>query len=105
MFRSLPVLAFCFVASALQAQAPRITPDGDPSVNADTIYRLAVNPADHPQDLTALLLDDGVVTFEADGRGRRTFRQIVQILRPEAVESYQEFSFSYAPGHEQMTIN
>ena len=105
MFRPLLVFALCFVASALQAQAPRITPDGDPSVNADTIYRLAVDPADHPQDLTALLLDDGVVTFEADGRGRRTFRQIVQILRPEAVESYQEFSFSYAPGHEQMTVN
>ena len=105
MTRSLLVLAFLAVASALQAQAPHITPEGDPSVNADTIYRLAVDPADHPQDLTALLLDDGVVSFEADGRGRRTFRQIVQILRPEAVDNFQEFSFSYAPGHERMTVN
>lgn len=99
---AVPLMA---VASVLHAQAPHITPEGDPSVQADTIYRLAVDPADHPQDMTALLLDDGVVSFEADGTGRRTFRQIVQILRPEAVESFQEFSFSYAPGHERMTVN
>jgi hypothetical protein len=93
------------VASTLHAQAPVITPKGDPSVKSDTIYRLAVDAAQYPEDGTVLLLDDGVVRFEADGRSVRTFRQVVQILRPEATEGYQEFTFSYAPGHEKMTVN
>ncbi|HEU4760706.1 MAG TPA: DUF3857 domain-containing transglutaminase family protein [Gemmatimonadales bacterium] len=93
------------VASALHAQAPMITPRGDPSVKSDTIYRLAVDPANYPEDASVLLLDDGVVRFEADGRSVRTFRQVAQILRPEATEGYQEFTFSYAPGHESMKVN
>lgn len=93
------------VASVLHAQAPVITPQGDPSVKSDTIYQLAVDPAKYPEDGTVLLLDDGVVRFEADGRSVRTFRQVAQILRPEATEGYQEFTFSYAPGHEKMTVN
>lgn len=97
----LPIL----FATALAAQAPVITPAGDPSVSADTIYRLAVDPSAYPEEASVLLLDDGVARFEADGRSHRTFRQVVQILRPEAVEEYQEFSFSYAPGHERMVIN
>jgi hypothetical protein len=85
--------------------SPRITPDGDPSVKSDTIYSLRVNPADHPEDDVAYLLDDGVVRVEQDGRRSETFRVVVQILRPEAVETWQERRFSYAPKHERMTIN
>ena len=50
-----------FLAGPALAQAPRITPNGDPSVRNDTIYRLAVNPADHPNEAYVYLLDDGVV--------------------------------------------
>ena len=56
-----------FTVLSLTAQAPRITPQGDPSVRADTIYTLAVNPADYPEENAAVLLDDGVVHLEADG--------------------------------------
>ncbi|HEX5075602.1 MAG TPA: hypothetical protein VFW03_20490 [Gemmatimonadaceae bacterium] len=56
-----------FTVLSLTAQAPRITPQGDPSVRADTIYKLAVNPADYPEENAAFLLDDGVVHLEADG--------------------------------------
>jgi transglutaminase-like putative cysteine protease len=87
------------------AQAPHITPQGDPSVNADTIYRLAVDPASMPEETTAFLLDDGVVRIDADGKGTRTFRQVVQILRPEAAANYREQRFSYAPKHQKFTLN
>ena len=98
------VLLFGLVAPAL-AQAPRITPAGDPSIRGDTIYSLAVNPADHPGQPFIYLLDDGVVRYEADGRGSRTYRQIVQVLTPEAVERWGEYSFSYSPGRERLTVN
>lgn len=68
-----PLSAFTAIvlsASALGAQAPVITPAGDPSVRNDTIYSLAANPKALPKDLAKLsyviLLDDGVARFEAD---------------------------------------
>ena len=84
---------------------PLITPRGDPSVNVDSILKLAVNPKDYPEESVALLLDDGVIRLDADGRGTKTYRQVVQILKPEAVERYQEQQFSYAPKHEKLTVN
>ncbi|HET7459100.1 MAG TPA: DUF3857 and transglutaminase domain-containing protein [Gemmatimonadaceae bacterium] len=86
-------------------RAPVVTPKGDPSVRDDTIYKLAVSPAAYAQESSVLLLDDGIVRYEADGRGTRTYRQVVQILTEDAVESYQEHSFSYAPGHQKLTVN
>ena len=91
--------------SALGAQAPRITAAGDPSVKADSIYRLAVDAARFPEEDAAFLLDDGVIRLEADGRGTRTYRQIVQVLRPSAVERLQEQSFSYSPSHQRLRLN
>jgi len=87
------------------AQAPRITPAGDPSIKNDTIYRLAVNPADHTDEDYIYLLDDGVVRFEADGRGSRTYRQVVQILTQDGAEAWGEQSFSYSSGSERLTVN
>ena len=94
-----------FLAGPALAQAPRITPNGDPSVRNDTIYRLAVNPADHPNEAYVYLLDDGVVRLEADGRGTNTYRQVVQILTREAAEEWGERSFSYVSGRERLTLN
>ncbi len=92
-------------ASLATAQAPRITPRGDPSVRADTIYKLAIDPADRPEESAAFLLDDGVIRIEPDGKSSSTFRQIVQILRPEAADRYREQRFSYAPQHQRFTLN
>lgn len=102
---SLFVALLATAASSVAAQAPRITPAGDPSVSADSIYRLAVDPARYPDEDMVYLLDDGVVRLEADGRGTRTFRQIVQVLKPSAVRRLQEQTFSYAPQHEKLTVN
>lgn len=103
--RILAAFALLAAPALAAAQAPVITAKGDPSVDADTIYRLAVKPADFPEERAALLLDDGVVRLEADGRGARTFRQVVQVLKPEAVDDYREHSLAYYPGHQRLTLN
>ena len=104
--RNRSVVALLLAAAPLVgAQAPRISAAGDPSVNADSIYRLAVDPAKYPEEDAAYLLDDGVVRLEADGRGTKTFRQIIQVMKPSAVDRLQEQSFGYSPQHEKLTIN
>jgi transglutaminase-like putative cysteine protease len=103
--RSGLLLAFPLLMASLRAQAPVITPAGDPSVKNDTIYKLAVKPEDYPDQSYVFLLDDGVLRFEADGRGTRTYRQVVQILQQDAVEDWAEQSFSYTSGREKLTIN
>jgi len=99
------LLCLPLLASTALAQAPVITPAGDPSVRADTIYRLAVNPADYPDAPYVYLLDDGVVRFEADGRGTRTYRQVVQVLTQAGAERWGEQEFSYSTSREKLTIN
>jgi hypothetical protein len=101
----LGVLSLAAVAATLPAQAPHITAAGDPSIRSDTIYRLAVAPADYPDQSYVYVLDDGVLRFEADGRSTRTYRQVVQILTQDAVEAWAEQSFSYTARQERLTIN
>ena len=99
------VLPAALLAAPLAAQAPKITPKGDPSVRNDTIYSLAVKPADYPDESFVYLLDDGVVRYESDGRGSSTYRQVVQILKDDAVDNWAEQSFSYNPEREKLTVN
>ena len=101
---ALPLLALAVTAAA-RAQAPKITPDGDPSVNSDTIYKLAVNPKQYTDQPYVFLLDDGVVRYETDGSGSQTYRQVVQILTPEGAERWGEESFGYSKDREKLTIN
>jgi hypothetical protein len=98
-------VALLAAAPALPAQAPKITPAGDPSVRADTIYTLAVDAAKYPEQDMVYLLDDGVIRLEADGSGTRTFRQVVQVLKPAAATRLQEQSFGWSPGHQKLTVN
>jgi transglutaminase-like putative cysteine protease len=93
------------LARPVWGQAPLITPDGDPSVRNDTLYRLAVDPSDYPEEGVVLLLDDGVMRYEANGTGRTTYRQVTQILDPGAVEDYAEHEFSYTPERQRLTVN
>lgn len=99
------MLSLGLAVPAVSAQAPRITPKGDPSVRNDTIYSLAVKPGEYPEDRAIVLLDDGVVRLEADGRGVSTFRYVVQVLREDAVENYQEHRFGWSPGRQKLTLN
>src|SRR5574342_41295 len=93
------------LAVSLAAQAPVITPSGDPSIRSDTIYRLAVKPADYPDQPFVYLLDDGVVVHQADGRGRTTYRQVIQILTREGAQTWGEQTFSYVAQRQKLTVN
>ena len=99
------VFTLWLTGSSALAQAPVTTPAGDPSVRNDTLYRLAVNPREHPNESVVVLLDDGVVRYEADGTGTKTYRQVTQILTPDAIPDYAEHEFSYSPGHQRLTVN
>ena len=104
MHRSV-ALALLVAAPALLAQAPKITPAGDPSVRPDSIYGLAVDAAKYPEQDMLYLLQDGVIRLEADGSGTRTFRQVVQVLKPAAATRLQEQSFGWSPEHQKLTVN
>ncbi|MGH7622682.1 MAG: DUF3857 domain-containing protein, partial [Gemmatimonadaceae bacterium] len=105
MQRLIVPIAILLGAVGSSAQSPRVTPAGDPSVKSDTIYKLAVNPADYTDQPYVYLLDDGIVKYEADGSGTRTYRQVIQILTPEAAENWGEQSFGYSPDREKLTLN
>ena len=75
------------------------------SIADDTIYKLAVDSAAYPEQATVLLLDDGVIRMDADGRGTETFRQVTQVLQERAVKGFEERQFGYDPDHQQLTIN
>ena len=100
----LAALAVLFSAGA-RAQAPKITPAGDPSVKDDTIYKLRVDPKAYTDQRYVYLLDDGVIRMEADGSGSRTYRQVLQILTPEGAEAWGEQQFGYSKDREKLTIN
>ena len=103
--RRLALICTALLAASASAQAPSITPAGDPSVKSDTIYKLAVNPADYPDQATVWLLDDGVLRYDEQGRETRTYRKVIQVLKQTAVEQMSEQSFAYSSGHERQTIN
>ncbi len=92
-------------ASARVRQAPHITPAGDPTVRDDTIYRLAVDPGQHPGEDYVFLFTDGVARFEQDGRGSRTRRQVVQLLSPQGVKRWGELELTYTNASERLTLN
>src|SRR4029077_1895806 len=77
----------------------------DPSVKDDSIYRLAVNPAEHKGEDYVLLLDDGVIRYNNDGTGSRTYRQVVQAFTREAAERFGEQSFDYDSSRERLSVN
>lgn len=97
-------LSLAGAAPAL-AQAPVVTGQGDPSVRSDTIYKLAVDPADYPEDEYVVLLDDGVLRREADGTGTFTYRMVAQVLTPEAAEQFGEQSFGWDMKRERFRLN
>ena len=101
----LSLICTALLAAPAAGQAPTITPAGDPSVKSDTIYKLAVNPADYPDQATVWLLDDGVLRYDEQGRETRTYRKVIQVLKQAAVEQMSEQSFAYSSGHERQTIN
>src|ERR1051326_2295754 len=100
---SLAVLLALFAVAPSSGTGP--APSPSLRIASDTIYALAVDSAKYPRESYVYLLDDGVLRYEADGRGSRTYRQVIQILKEDAVERWAEFQFSYEPRHERLTVN
>lgn len=71
----------------------------------DSLYKLAVNPADHADLAFVWLLDEGVNVIEADGRSKNTTRQVVQILKPEGANLYRERQLTWNPERQKLTVN
>jgi hypothetical protein len=98
------LLSLLAAAITTLSDGTRVGPVPD-SVVHDSIYSLAVNPADYPKDAFLFLLDEGVYRIEPDGKWSRTLRQVVQILKPQGAMQYREQQFSYEPDREKLTIN
>jgi hypothetical protein len=75
------------------------------SVVHDSIYALAVQPSDFPKQSVVYLLDEGVYRIEPDGRGVRTVRQVVQILKPSAAAQYREQRIAYDPDRQRLVVH
>lgn len=93
------------IASSAHAQAPVVTPAGDPSVRNDTIYHLAVDPAKYPDEAVHWLLDDGIVSVERNGHATRTFRSVTQVLTEAGATAVRERVYGYSPGRQKLRIN
>src|SRR3954451_3592867 len=102
---SLLLCSLIVLIQLAQGQTPPTGLVGDPSVARVTIYRLAVSSDDHPDEDAVVLLDDAAVRYELDGTGVESYRQVVQVLKPEPVEGYAEHEFSYSPAHQRLTVN
>jgi hypothetical protein len=88
----------------LGAPAHRLATPTD-SVIHDSIYALAVNPSDFPKQSVVYLLDEGVYRIEPDGRGARTIRQVIQILKTSGAAQYREQRLSYDPNRQRLVVN
>jgi cellulose synthase operon protein C len=101
------LLGLCAIGlpTGLSAQAPVITPAGDPSIDADTIYALATAAEDGADEAVAYLLNDAVLRLDAAGRGTLTYRQIVHVRRQQAVRAFAERRLRYSPDHQKLTLN
>lgn len=97
--------ALSIAAPRACAQAPAISPAGDPSVANDSLYRLAIDPAAAGDDMVLYLFDDAVRRVERDGSGSRTYRQVIQILKQPAVNGFAERSIGYQPDRQRFTLN
>ena len=93
----LPVLASLSATPPVTASRGTATPD--------SIYALAVKPADHPDEPFVWLLDEGIYRIDADGKTRNTTRKVVQILKPEAVRMHQEQRLGWNPERQTLTVN
>ena len=58
-----------------------------PAGVVDTLYSLAVDSSKYPREAYVYLLDEGLVRYEPDGKGSRTYRQVVQILKDAGVRA------------------
>jgi hypothetical protein len=96
-------ILFAGAVALLPSRVPERQPA--PRIATDSIYTFAVDSAKYREYPFIYLLDDGVIRFEKDGKSTRTYRQVIQILKPAAVGQWAEKRFSYAPDREKLKVN
>lgn len=104
MLRVCPFILLTAAGPLVAQEVARVIPDYA-RVDPDTIYSLTVDPGDYPEEDWIFLLDDGVLEYEADGSGRTTYHQIVQILTRDGAEQWGEQSYSYVSERERLIVN
>ena len=98
------LLSLLLLAGAHASFSPPADSTQPPKV-ADSIYKLAVKPADYSKDAVVLLLDEGVYRVEASGQNSHTTRQVVQILTDIGARQYRERSLSWNPEQQKLKLN
>lgn len=93
--------AFC---SILHAQSLVVSPGAAAPVSDDSIYALRVDPSKYQGTDEVLLLKEGGVRIEADGRSSWSERQVAQILTTKGVENWGEITFWYISGRQRVVI-
>ncbi len=101
----LTLVAAVLLPSVLSAQAPQITPAGDPSIVDAEIYALAVDSLDYPDEAAVILFDDGVLVLEHEGATSSTYRTVTQVLKRSAVAPTAEQMFSYDNARNEFQLN
>lgn len=95
------LLLLAGVSLSLQAQ----TPASDAPTRDESVYSLRVEPDQYRGQDEVLLVEDGVLRLEADGRSTYTVRVVVQILTTDGVESWGELAFWHTPARQRVRIN
>lgn len=72
---------------------------------SDSVYRLAVNPAEHQEEKAILLLDELVTRISEHGERSRTIRQVVQILTQDAAQSWGEYTIEYVSSRQKLMVD
>src|SRR5216117_3790724 len=103
LMKQLIIVALTLAISSTQSTPAQA--QSTPPVLHDSIYSLAVKPSDFPNEASVLLLDEGIYRVEADGRNSHTWRQVIQILRPEGAQRSREQALSYEPSHQTLKVN
>lgn len=93
------------VALALGMVVPAADTTAAPKISKDSVYALAVDSAKYRDQDVVWLLDYGNLKINPDGTHATTFRPVLQILTQRGAERYRELTFSYAPGHERLTVD
>lgn len=101
---SIAAAAALLLGPGLQAQAPAITQQGDPSIDADTIYRLATPASDTGRYVT-MLFEDQVIRVASDYRLTTTHRSVFRRLVPADTFPNKGYQFASTGPDESVRLN
>lgn len=97
-------LAVCASLAATAATTRTLPAQAGPLPD-DSIRVLIVDPARYGAHSGVVLLDEGILRLEADGRSGLTYRQVIQILTPDGAAAWGEWSVDYVPERQRVRLD